>query len=111
MSVSTHTWTPRAEPRIASANASSQLSVNDIDVRAEHFGESHQVMHAFGLDRRRPAPVMVFRTGFAFGQQVASAIRRIKSAFSQCAVVMTPSCLARRSVLNSSSSVTPSAPL
>ena len=44
--------------------------MHDVNMRTGHLGERHQVMHAFGFDHRRPAPVMIFRTSFAFGQKL-----------------------------------------
>ena len=43
--------------------------MHDVNMRTVHFGEGHQMMDAFGFDDGRPALMMPFRTGFAFGEQ------------------------------------------
>ena len=43
--------------------------VHGVNMRAGHFGKCHQMMHAFGFDDWRTAPVMIFRSGLAFAQK------------------------------------------
>ena len=69
MSVSTQTSRRASRPRIASPSASSQLGVHDVNVRAGHFGERHQVMHAFGFDDAAAGSSMPFGSGLAFAEQ------------------------------------------
>ena len=44
--------------------------VHQIHRSVEHFGKSHQMVHAFGLNARRTARMVPLRFGLALGQQL-----------------------------------------
>ena len=69
----------RAPDRFAQGFFATQ--VDDVDMSAGHFRESHEMMYALRFDYRWPAPVMPFRAGLAFGEEFLLQCRNEISVF------------------------------
>ncbi len=75
MSVSTQTCTPRAAAAHGFAQRFLAAQVHNVNMRAGHLGKGHQMMHALRFHKRGTAPVMPFRPGLAFGEQLLLQLR------------------------------------